>query len=200
MADLKKDLDQYLLLQNDQKKSFKLQMPTIQKPNFSNWLKSESQEEETWFASTQKQCCPSLTRFQRIAGFCACVLMGILCFSISLMYIPVLILKARKFALLFTLGSVFFVLSFMFLWGPVAYLKHSFTRERIWLTVTYVFTLGVTLYCALHLQSTPFTVLGAVGQIITLLWSVVASVPGGATGVGVFSKIFSKSVGATLPI
>ncbi|KAK5641652.1 hypothetical protein RI129_010199 [Pyrocoelia pectoralis] len=200
MADLKKDLDHYLLLQNDQKKSFKLQIPTIQKPNFSNWLKSESQEEETWFESTKKQYCPSLTRFQRITGFCICVLMGILCFSISLMYIPVLVLKARKFALLFTLGSLFFLLSFMFLWGPIAYLKHSFTRERIWLTLTYGFTLVATLYCALHLQSTPFTVLGAVGQIITLLWSVIASVPGGATGVSVFSKIFSKSVGATLPI
>ena len=116
------------------------------------------------------------------------------------MYIPVLILKARKFALLFTLGSLFFVLSFMFLWGPIAYLKHTFSRERLWLTITYAFTLIITLYCALHLQSTPFTILGAVGQIITLLWSVVSSIPGGTTGIGMFSKIFSRSVGSTLPI
>ncbi|KAF5270646.1 hypothetical protein FQA39_LY01384 [Lamprigera yunnana] len=200
MADLKKELDQYLLLQSDQKKSFKLQIPTIKKPNISSWLKKENVEDETWFQETKKQCCPTLSRFQRITGFCICICMGILCFSLSLMYIPVLILKARKFALLFTLGSLFFVLSFMFLWGPAAYLKHSFSRERLWLTITYGLTLSATLYFALHLQSTPLTILGAVGQIIALLWSVVTSVPGGSTGVGFFTKIFSRSVGSTLPI
>lgn len=61
MADLKKDLDEYLLLQSDQKKSFKIQMPTLQKPNVSNWFKRpENTEEETWFQETKKQCCPSL--------------------------------------------------------------------------------------------------------------------------------------------
>ncbi|KAK4874118.1 hypothetical protein RN001_013478 [Aquatica leii] len=201
MAELKKELDQYLLLQSDQKKSFKLQIPSIKKPGLPNWLKSESQpEEETWFQETKKQCCPSLSKFQRITGFCICIFMGILCFSLSLMYIPVLILKARKFALLFTLGSLFFVLSFTFLWGPVAYLKHSFSKERLWLTITYGLTLFLTLYFALHLQSTPLTILGAVGQIITLLWSVVSSIPGGSTGISFFTKIFSKSVSNTLPI
>ncbi|KAF5291454.1 hypothetical protein FQR65_LT01765 [Abscondita terminalis] len=200
MADLKKELDQYLLLQSDQKKSFKLQMPTINKTNFPNWFKSEEQQEETWFQETKRQCCPSLSKFQRITGFCVCVFMGIICFSLSLMYIPVLILKARKFSLLFTLGSIFFVLSFTFLWGPVAYLKSAFSRERLWLTVTYVLTLSFTLYFALHLQSTPLTILGAVGQIISLLWSVVSSVPGGSTGISFFTKIFSRSVSSTLPI
>jgi hypothetical protein len=38
--------------------------------------------------------------------------MGTLCFSLSLMYVPVLLFKARKFALLFTLGSLFFVLRY----------------------------------------------------------------------------------------
>jgi len=200
MADLKKDLDQYLLLQSDQKKSFKFQIPTIQKPNISNWLKSDNAEEESWFQETKKECCPSLSRFQRITGFCICIFMGILCFSLSAIYIPVLILKARKFALLFTLGSLFFNLSFAFLWGPLAHLKHMVSRDRVCLTITYGLTLFGTLYCALHLQSTPLTVLGAVGQVITLLWTVVASVPGGATGFSIFTKIFSKSVSSTLPV
>ena len=127
MVDLKKDLDEYLLLQSDQKKSFKLQIPTIQKPNIGNWFKREQPpEDDSWFQETKKGCCPSLvitlntnlrlynpkfqTRFQRIVLFGLCIIMGILCFSLSLMYIPVLLFKARKFALLFTLGSLFFVL------------------------------------------------------------------------------------------
>ncbi|EFA09012.1 Protein transport protein SFT2-like Protein [Tribolium castaneum] len=201
MVDLKKDLDEYLLLQSDQKKSFKLQIPAIQKPNISNWFKREEQpEDNSWFQETKKGCCPTLSRFQRITLFVICIGMGILCFTLSLMYVPVLLFKARKFALLFTLGSLFFVISFFFLWGPLAYLKHMFSRERLLLTVTYGSTLVATLYCALHLQSTPFTVLCAVGQIVTLLWTVIANIPGGTTGISFFSKMFSRSVGNTLPI
>ncbi|XP_018561266.1 protein transport protein sft2 [Anoplophora glabripennis] len=201
MVDLKKDLDEYLLLQSDQKKSFKLQMPVIQKPNISGWFKKEEPEEEaTWYRETKKQCCPSLSRFQRIALFGLCIGMGILCFSISLMYIPVLLFKARKFALLFTFGSTFFVMSFFFLWGPMAFLKHMFAKERLLLTLTYGGTLVATLYCALHLQSTPFTVLFAAGQIISLLWTVIVNIPGGTAGISFFSKMFSRSVGNTLPV
>ncbi|XP_068915651.1 uncharacterized protein [Tenebrio molitor] len=201
MVDLKKDLDEYLLLQSDQKKSFKLQIPTIQKPNLTNWFKrEETTEDNSWFQETKKGCCPSLTRFQRIALFGLCIVMGTLCFSLSLMYVPVLLFKARKFALLFTLGSLFFVLSFFFLWGPLAYLKHMFSRERLLLTVSYGGTLIATLYCALHLQSTPFTLLCAVGQIVSLLWTVIANIPGGTSGLSFFSKMFSRSVGNTLPI
>ncbi|CAG9767077.1 unnamed protein product [Ceutorhynchus assimilis] len=205
MVDLKKDLDEYLLLQSDQKKNFKLTMPAIplQKPNVANWFKKDQpQEDESWFRETKKEYCPSLSRFQRMVLFALCIGMGILCFSLSLMYLPVLLFKARKFALLFTLGSLFFVLSFFFLWGPLAYLKHMFTRERLPLTLTYGGTLFATLYCALHLQSTPFTVLFAVGQIVSLLWTVVTNIPGGTTGLSFFSKMFSRSVsgGSTLPI
>lgn len=66
MADLKKDLDEYLLLQSDQKKNFKLTMPAIplQKPNVSSWFKKEQTEDnETWFQETKKECCPSLVSF-----------------------------------------------------------------------------------------------------------------------------------------
>ncbi|XP_018335172.1 protein transport protein SFT2 [Agrilus planipennis] len=201
MVDLKKDLDEYLLLQSDQKKSFKLQIPTVQTPKIINWFKRDQpNEEDSWYQDTKKQCCPKLSRFQRITGFIICLFMGILCFSLSAIYIPILLLKARKFSLLFTLGSLFFILSFSFLWGPIAHLKHMFSRERIYSTVAYNITLFGTLYCALHLQSTPFTVLFAIAQIVTLLWTVISSVPGGSTGISFFGRMFTKSVSSSLPV
>lgn len=61
MADLKKDLDQYLLLQSDQKKSFKIQMPSIsgiRKPDVSSWFSRDPppprEESSRW------NCCPSM--------------------------------------------------------------------------------------------------------------------------------------------
>ena len=38
-----------------------------------------------------------------------CLVMGILCMSLATLYIPVVVIKARKFALLFSFGSVFFL-------------------------------------------------------------------------------------------
>lgn len=92
------------------------------------------------------------------------------------------------------------IFSFSFLWGPLTYLKYMFSRERICLTLLYGATLISTLYCALHLQSTPLTVLCAVGQVVTLLWTIVSGVPGGSTGIKFFSKIFSRTVTTTLPV
>lgn len=63
MADLKKDLDEYLLLKNDTKKSFKLQMPSIPKPKFTSWFQRDQPEElptNNWFQETQHECCPSM--------------------------------------------------------------------------------------------------------------------------------------------
>ncbi|KAL1488936.1 hypothetical protein ABEB36_014722 [Hypothenemus hampei] len=206
MADLKKDLDEYLLLQSDQKKNFKLTIPAIpfQKPSLPGWFRRDQTptDSDSWYQETKREYCPSLSKFQRLALFALCVGMGILCFTISLMYLPVLLFKARKFALLFTLGSLFFVFSLFFLWGPLTYIKHMFSRERLGLTLSYGGTLFGTLYCALYLQSTPFTVVFAVGQIISLLWTVITNIPGGVTGLSFISKMFSRSVSGSnvLPI
>lgn len=49
------------------------------------------------------------TRKQRILGFMLCLSMGILCICLASLYTPVLLIKGRKFALLFSFGSVFFL-------------------------------------------------------------------------------------------
>lgn len=76
MVDLKKDLDEYLLLQSDQKKSYKIQMPTIQKPNITNWFKRNetTEEQSTWFQETKKECCPSLVTINSITFLCNCLI------------------------------------------------------------------------------------------------------------------------------
>lgn len=60
MANLKDDLDQYLLLQSDQKKNFKIdiKMPQISSSRFSNFFKKEP--ENSWLADASEGCCPAL--------------------------------------------------------------------------------------------------------------------------------------------
>ena len=52
--------------------------------------------------------------------------MGVLCFSMALAYLPILLVAARKFALLYTLGSIFFISSFSFLYGPKKHFKETY--------------------------------------------------------------------------
>lgn len=68
MTNLKNDLDEYLLLQSDQKKSFKIdmKMPTIKVPEIKSFFgRSEPEEANSWLQDTQESCCPKLVRIFR---------------------------------------------------------------------------------------------------------------------------------------
>lgn len=200
MANLKSDLDEYLL-QNESRRSYKISLP-FSTPSFfsrNNDETTSTSSTGTWFENVQKEYF-TLSRTQRFLGFGICLFLGILCFTLSFFYIPLLLLKARKFALLFTLGSFFFILSFSFLYGPWAHVKSLFSKERALTTTLYGLSLIATLYCALHLQSTPLTVICAVAQVLALMWMMLGSIPGGSSGMRFFGSMFKSSVSNTLPI
>jgi hypothetical protein len=66
MADLKKELDDYLS-RNDSKSQSKITIPTLlSKPDVGKWFgKSVNSEEQSagWLSEAQKDCCPSLVRY-----------------------------------------------------------------------------------------------------------------------------------------
>ena len=74
------------------------------------------------------KCLPTLTKRQRLVGFLLSFCLGLVCFGLSMMYLPVIVLKARKFSLLFSLGSAFAMASFSFLYGPYSHLQHLMSR------------------------------------------------------------------------
>ncbi|KAH8392526.1 hypothetical protein KR215_010498 [Drosophila sulfurigaster] len=222
MSNLKQDLDEYLLLQSDQKKNFNVKLPQLKVPSGLSQIFSrsdETPEANSWLKDTQDSCCPKLvnlqqlliyiilyifiafstyqqSRLQRIVGFVACLGMGCLCMTLSTLYIPVLMLKP-KFALLFTLGSLFFIISFCFLVGFQTFFRQMFSKPRLLSSISYSGCLITTLYFALVAKSTAFTVLFAVAQIITLLFMLLGMVPGGATGLKFFGQLFKSSVSAS---
>lgn len=158
-----------------------------------------------WFTQAQSDpCLPSLSKKQRVLGFIGCILLGTFCFSLASLYVPFLVLKARKFALLYTLGSLFVISSFSMLWGPTNHIKHLFAPARLPFTTAYFGTMFATLYFSLWLKSTPLTIVCAVAQILALIWYIVSYIPGGKTGMSFFTKIFylaaSKTVSKTLPV
>ncbi|CAF0725363.1 unnamed protein product [Adineta steineri] len=147
---------------------------------------------------------PALTRKQRILGFMICLALGVFCMSFATLFIPVIVLKARKFALLFSFGSVFFLSSFSMLWGPTNHFKHLTNTDRLPFTIVYILTLVGTIYYSVWVKSYFFTIIFALLQFGALVWYVVSYIPGGTRGLKFFSKLFytfiSKTVTTTLSV
>ncbi|XP_070560693.1 uncharacterized protein [Ptychodera flava] len=215
MANLNAKLQEYLSSSKSGNGSSKIsETSSNSSKSSSSWFGSKAKSEEEipieddgngWFNEAQQDpMCPSLTKKQRIIGFMGCLAAGIFCFVVAGFFAPFILVKARKFALLYTLGSLFTISSFSLLWGPWNHVKHLFSAARLPFTTTYLGSMFATLYFAMVMKSTIFTVLSASIQIIALIWYVVSYIPGGQTGLKFFTKIFStvvtKTVGKTLPV
>ncbi|XP_072174483.1 uncharacterized protein [Diadema setosum] len=162
-------------------------------------------ETNGWFSQAEKDpLCPSLSRQQRIMGFVGCLLAGIFCFALAWTFAPMIVLKPRKFALLYTLGSLFSVCSFSLLWGPMNHLRHLCSKDRMPFTATYFGTMFATLYFSMIKHVTLMTIVCAILQMCALVWYVMSYIPGGQTGLKFFTKVFTsvagKAVSKSLPV
>lgn len=161
-------------------------------------------ESQGWLAKKMAECLPSLTKKQRIIGFMSSLVLGAICFGLAISFLPMLVINPRKFSLLFSLGSLFTMSSFSFLWGPYNHMAHLFSKERLPFTLVYFTTLIGTLYFAMGLQSAILTPIAAIMQVIALVWFVVSYIPGGQTGLKFFTKLCSgfcrSSVNKNLPV
>ncbi|NXY81502.1 SFT2C protein, partial [Alcedo cyanopectus] len=143
-------------------------------------------------------CLPGLSRWQRLAGSGVCLLLAAFCFGLAALYAPLLLLRARKFALLWSLGSLCALGAAALLRGPTRLL-----REPSRGSVLYLGALGGTLYAALGLRSTLLTALGAAVQLGAAAVVLLATLPGGAAGLRLLSGLLSAALrrrGKTLPV
>uniref|UniRef100_A0A8C2S2G9 Vesicle transport protein n=1 Tax=Capra hircus TaxID=9925 RepID=A0A8C2S2G9_CAPHI len=130
------------------------------------WTSTQSPAEP----AAGQACLPSVTRTQRLAASGVCLLLAALCFGLAALYAPVLLLRARKFALLWSLGSALALAGGTLLRGGAAcgrLLRGEEAPSRP--ALLYVVALGATLYAALCLRSTLLTALGACAQVAALL-------------------------------
>lgn len=120
-----------------------------------------------------------LSKWDRMLIFALTFAGSICCYMICIFLFPVLALKPRKFALLWSLGSVFFLISFGVLQGFQAYMVHLFLSTRIIFTVVFVTSIVLTLFSSLKLKSTLFSIIFAVIQLLAALWYTVSYFPMG---------------------
>lgn len=142
-------------------------------------------QEPEWF---------NLSRFERLAIFGLCLLGSIACFTLCFVLMPVLALKPRKFATLWTLGSLLFVISFGVLQGPVAYTMHLVSAPRLPFTVAFFGSIFLTLYFSVGLQSTILTLVATIIQAAAAIWYAVSYFPMGAQSLKFASRVGARQV------
>ncbi|XP_069648050.1 vesicle transport protein SFT2C [Haliaeetus albicilla] len=150
------------------------------------------------WAAEADPCLPALSRWQRLAGSGLCLLLAALCFGLAALYAPLLLLRARKFALLWSLGSLCALGAAALLRGPARLLREPSSGSLL-----YLGALGGTLYAALGLRSTLLTALGAAVQLGAAAASLLAALPGGAAGLRRLGGLLGAALcrrGKALPI
>lgn len=145
-------------------------------PTYRN---EQAVQEPSWF---------QLSNFEKLVGFIMCLSGSILCFVISFFMFPVLALKPRKFGLLWSLGSLLFVLSFGILQGPKKYTLHLISRQRIVFSAVFFGSVLSTLYASIILKSTILTIITGIVEVFAVLYYTVSYFPFGAQTLTFFTS------------
>lgn len=120
-----------------------------------------------------------LSRWDRMLIFALTFAGSAACYLIAIFLFPILTLKPRKFALLWSLGSIFFLVSFGVLQGFKPYMQHLFLSTRIIFTIVFVTSIILTLISCLSLKNTILSIFFAVVQLISAIWYTVSYFPMG---------------------
>jgi len=141
--------------------------------------RTRREEEEGWLA---------LSRWDRILIFGGLNLAAVALFVVCFTLLPILSIRPRKFAILWSMASALFLSSWAVMMGPVQYARHLMSQERLPFTATYFGSIALTLYFAVGLQSTILTLLSSIVQVIALLWYLISYFPLGSQGLRIAAR------------
>jgi len=152
-----------------------VRLPTHENPGAPLPAPSRREEEEGWFA---------LSRWDRLLVFGGLNLAALALFVTCFALFPtgIFLVKPRKFAILWTMGSVLFLASWAVMMGPITYVQHLSSGPRLPFTAAYFGSIALTLYFSLGLHSTILTLIAAIIQLVCLVWYLVSYFPMGSTG------------------
>lgn len=135
-----------------------------------------------------------LSRWDRMLIFGLTFGGSICCYLICIFLFPILSLKPRKFAFLWSLGSILFLVSFGVLQGVKPYLLHLFLSTRIIFSVVFITSIIMTLVCSVGLKSTLLSIIFAVIQLLSAIWYTVSYFPLGKQTLNLASSVARSQV------
>ncbi|CAN4087603.1 unnamed protein product [Withania somnifera] len=138
----------------------------------SESILGENEDQQDNLFGDQEALC-SLSPLQRVYGFAACLLAGLICMFLSM----IVFIKPIKFALLFTFGNMLAIGSTAFLIGPMQQLSMMMDPVRVYATSIYVGCVVLALICALLIHSKILTLLAIICEVCALIWYSLSYIP-----------------------
>ncbi|KAF2171384.1 hypothetical protein M409DRAFT_63687 [Zasmidium cellare ATCC 36951] len=149
--------------------------------------RTRREEEEGWFA---------LSRWDRILIFGGLNIAAIALFVVCFTLLPILSLRPRKFAILWSMASALFLGSWAVMMGPLVYVRHLISQERLPFTATYFGSIALTLYFAVGLRSSILTLMSSIVQLVALVWYLVSYFPMGSQGLRFAARFGGSRISA----
>lgn len=119
---------------------------------------------------------------RNIGLFIALLSLGCIAIVISLFLLPLIITSPRKFSFCFAVGSIFILMSFLFLVGTRSFVTKLMDNKRIFISIMFILSIFVGI--GFSLGSHYFiSLICSVIQFFSLIMFILTFIPGGRAGI-----------------
>ena len=126
-----------------------------------------------------------------IGVFSVLICIGIGLIILSFFLLPIVLVSPKKFSFCFAVGSIFVLISFLFLVGTKNYVNKIMDNKRIFISVSFI--LSIFIGIGFSLGNHYFISLICSGvQLISMVMFVLTFIPGGRAGIDCIKKTLSS--------
>ena len=162
----------------------------------SNRLTTSSKEEETknkesFRDKIANKIIEKLEVERNILLFILLILIGIGLIIFSFFLLPMIMISPGKFSFCFAVGSIFILISFLFLVGTRNYVNKILDNKRIFISISFI--LSIFIGIGFSLGHHYFISLFCSGvQLISMIMFILTFIPGGRAGIDCIKKTISS--------
>ena len=152
---------------------------------------NEIKKEETCRDKLANKIIEKLEVERSIGFFSVLICIGIGLIILSFFLLPIVLVSPKKFSFCFAVGSIFVLISFLFLVGTKNYVNKIMDNKRIFISVSFI--LSIFIGIGFSLGNHYFISLICSGvQLISMVMFVLTFIPGGRAGIDCIKKTLSS--------
>ena len=143
---------------------------------------SKEEKEETWRDKLANKIIEKKEVEKSIGIFSVLICIGTALIIFSFFLLPLIIISPKKFSFCFAVGSIFVLISFMFLVGTRNYITKLLDNKRIFISISFILSIFIGIGCSLGNHYFISLICSGV-QLISMVMFVLTFIPGGRAGI-----------------
>ena len=143
---------------------------------------SKEEKEETWRDKLANKIIEKIEVEKSIGIFSVLICIGTALIIFSFFLLPLVIISPKNFSFCFAVGSIFVLISFMFLVGTRNYITKLLDNKRIFISISFILSIFIGIGCSLGNHYFISLICSGV-QLISMVMFVLTFIPGGRAGI-----------------